>query len=69
MKVLVKGNVIARKNIYWWKPDQLHYNVSVSEEEEKAFDLIFYGDLNVDSIFAKDAEVYATGNIVALGEE
>lgn len=69
MRVLVKGNIIADGSICWMKDEQIKFNVKVSEDEEKTYDLVIYGDMRCKNLWVNIAEVHATGDIVAYGKE
>lgn len=70
MKVLVKGNLIARKYICSMKCADfadLHDNVEVDKDTD--YDLVIYGDTEIDGLMLNGAQVFVTGYVVALGKE
>lgn len=70
MKVLVRGNLVARKGICSMKCADfadMHYNVVVDKDTD--YDLVIYGDTEIDGLMVNGAELYVTGNIIALGKE
>lgn len=69
MKVLVKGNIIADGGIAWNSDNQIKANVKVSEDEEKSYDLVIYGDMCCNNLWVNKAIVHATGVIIANGKE
>ena len=70
MKVLVKGNLIGRKYIASMKSsnfEDLHYNAVAGEDTD--YDMVIYGDTEVDGLMLNGAEVFVTGNAICLGKE
>ena len=66
MKILVKGNVIARGNITYMESGNLVYRCG--EQKESDFGLVIYGDLKVDNLFInKGFQIFCEGDIISLG--
>lgn len=63
MKILVRGNVKVLGDVYSMHPS---YNVVfVKEPNDKDYDIILYGDFELDSIFIQNETepIYCTGEI------
>lgn len=63
MKILVKGNVKALGSVCSMHPS---YNVEfVKEPNDKDYDIILYGDIELDSILIQNETepIYCTGDI------
>lgn len=70
MKVLIKGNLVARKGICSMKCadfEDLHYNVVVDKDTD--YDLVIYGDTEIDGLMLNGAQVFVIGSVAALGYE
>ena len=70
MKVLVKGNLVARKGICSMKCadfSDLHEKVVVDKDTD--YDLVIYGDTEIDGLMLNGAQVFVTGSVAALGKE
>lgn len=70
MKVLVKGNLIGRKYISSMKSssfEDLHYSVVAGEDTD--YDMVIYGDTEIDGLMLNGAEVFVTGIVICLGKE
>lgn len=68
MKILVKGNVTARKYIMsMMTSDFRDIHTSVKAGEDTDYDMVINGDLEVDSFMLNGAELYVIGNVISLG--
>lgn len=69
-KILVRGNIIAGENVLsMFYPLEGNYEAHVGEVDNKDFDLVIEGDLNIKNIcvMSSDTKVFATGDVVAYG--
>jgi hypothetical protein len=70
MKVLVKGNVIARKNICSMKcADFSDLHEKVVADKDTDYDLVLYGDILCDGVLMNGAQVFVSDKVVSLGEK
>lgn len=70
MKVLVKGNLVARKDIASMvNPLVFDIKDKVSVGKDTDYDLVIYGDILCDGVLMNGAEVYVSGKVVSLGKE
>lgn len=70
MRVLVKGDLIGRKYIASLKSslfEDLHYNAVAGEDID--YDMVIYGNTEIDGLMLNGAEVFVTGNVICLGKE
>lgn len=70
MRVLVKGDLIGRKYIASLKSssfEDFHYNAVADEDTD--YDMVIYGDTEIDGLMLNGAELFVTGNVICLGEE
>lgn len=68
MKILVKGNVIARKHIMsMMASDFRDMKAGVKAGEDTDYDMVIDGNLEVDSFMLNGAELYVTGSVICLG--
>ncbi len=68
MKILVKGNVTARKYIISMMASDfrdIHTSVTVGKDTD--YDMVIYGNLEVDSFMLNGAELFVTGSVICLG--
>lgn len=66
MKILVKGNIIARGTIGIMNNVGLIQNCE--KQNEKDFDIVIYGDLELDSLWVNDnVQLYSEGSMACLG--
>lgn len=66
MKILVKGNIIARGTIGIMNNVRLIQNCE--KQNEKDFDIVIYGDLEFDSLWVNDnVQLYSEGSMACLG--
>lgn len=66
MKILVKGNLIAKRYIGHLKTDAIQYSHIPSKNMD--YDIEIDGDMTIDGIGITRGTVYVTGNIVCLNE-
>lgn len=67
MKILVKGNLIAKRYIGHLKTDAIQY--SHIPDENMDYDIEIDGDMTIDGIWIIRGTFYVTGNIVCLNED
>ena len=70
MRVLVKGNLIGRKYISSMKSsnfEDMHYNIVAGEDTD--YDMVIYGDTEIDGLMLNGAELFVTGNVISFGKE
>jgi hypothetical protein len=66
MKILVKGNLIAKGYIAHLKTDAIQHSHIPSEDMD--YDIEIDGNMTIDGIGIIRGTVYVTGNIVCLNE-
>ena len=69
-KILVRGNIIASENVMsMFYPPEGNYEAHVGEVDDKDFDLVIEGDVNIKNIcvMSNDTKVSVTGDVVAYG--
>ena len=70
MRVLVKGNLIGRKYIASLKSsnfEDIHYNAVAGEDTD--YDMVIYGNTEIDGLMLNGAELFVTGIVISLGKE
>lgn len=68
MKILVKGNVTARKYISSiMTSDFGDIHASVNAGEDTDYDMVINGNLEVDSFMLNGAELFVIGSVICLG--
>ena len=70
MRVIIKGDLIGRKYIASMKSssfEDLHYNAVAGEDTD--YDMVIYGNTEIDGLMLNGAEVFVTGNVICLGKE
>ena len=69
MKILVKGNITARKHIISLMASDfrdIHAGMQMVGEDTD-YDMVIEGNLEVDSFMINGAELYVTGSVICLG--
>lgn len=72
MKILIKGNLTAKKFVSTWKRDGLQLLQPEFGLTEKDFDVVIdAGTTSIESlaVFSEDIDVYVDGTLLILGNE